>query len=131
PGVLDAVVTALDRFGTKSLAEVIQPAIELADGFPLDELRAAYIQRTRKTYEPWPTSAKLFLPSGREPKAGEMFFQPDLARTLREIVRAERRVASSRCHAALMAARRRHAALMAARDYFYRGPIARRMSDFC
>src|SRR6185503_19717240 len=121
PGVLDAVVTALDRFGTKSLAEVIQPAIELADGFPLDELRAAYIQRTRKTYEPWPTSAKLFLPGGREPKAGEMFFQPDLARTLREIVRAERRVAS----------RGRHAALMAARDYFYKGPIAKRISDFC
>jgi len=121
PGVLDAVVTALDRFGTKSLAEVIQPAIELADGFPLDELRAAYIQRTRKIYEPWPTSAKLFLPGGREPKAGEMFFQPDLARTLREIVRAERRAAS----------RGRHAALMAARDYFYKGPIAKRISDFC
>ena len=121
PGVLDAVVTALDRFGTKSLAEAIQPAIELADGFPLDELRAAYIQRTRKIYEPWPTSAKLFLPGGREPKAGEMFFQPDLARTLREIVRAERRAAS----------RGRHAALMAARDYFYKGPIAKRISDFC
>ncbi|HSB10776.1 MAG TPA: gamma-glutamyltransferase family protein [Blastocatellia bacterium] len=121
PGVLDAVVTALDRFGTKSLAEVMQPAIELADGFPLDELRATYIQRTRKTYEPWPTSAKLFLPGGREPKAGEMFFQPDLARTLRAIVRAERTAAS----------RGRHAALMAARDYFYKGPIAKRISDFC
>jgi gamma-glutamyltranspeptidase/glutathione hydrolase len=63
----------------------------------------------------------LFLPGGREPKAGEMFFQPDLARTLREIVRAERRAAS----------RGRHAALMAARDYFYKGPIAKRISDFC
>ena len=39
PAVLDACVTALDQFGTKSLAEVIQPAIELADGFPIDELR--------------------------------------------------------------------------------------------
>jgi gamma-glutamyltranspeptidase/glutathione hydrolase len=121
PGVLDAVVTALDRFGTKSLADVIQPAIELAEGFPLDELRAAYIQRTRKTYEPWPTSAKLFLPGGREPKPGEMFFQPDLARTFREIVKAERGAAS----------RGRHAALTAARDYFYKGPIAKRISDFC
>lgn len=121
PGVLDAVVTALDRFGTKSLAEVMQPAIELADGFPLDELRATYIQRTRKIYEPWPTSAKLFLPGGREPKPGEMFFQPDLARTLRAIVRAERGAAP----------RGRHAALIAARDYFYRGPIAKRISDFC
>ncbi|HKP10595.1 MAG TPA: gamma-glutamyltransferase, partial [Blastocatellia bacterium] len=47
PGVLDAVVAALDQFGTKSLAEVMQPAIELADGFPIDEMRVSYIERTR------------------------------------------------------------------------------------
>jgi len=121
PGVLDAVVTALDRFGTKSLAQVMQPAIELADGVPIDELRASYIERTRKVYEPWPSSAKVFLPGGRVPKPGEMFSQPDLARTLREIVKAERAAAS----------RGRHAALRAARDYFYKGVIARRISDFC
>jgi gamma-glutamyltranspeptidase/glutathione hydrolase len=118
--VLDAVVTALDRFGTKSLAEVMQPAIELADGFPIDELRVSYIEKTRKTFEPWPTSAKLFLANGRVPKPGEMFSQPDLARTLREIVKAERATAS----------RGRHAGLMAARDYFYKGPIAKRISAF-
>ena len=39
PAVLGACITALDDFGTKSLAEVMQPAIELADGFPIDELR--------------------------------------------------------------------------------------------
>src|SRR5438309_11620358 len=39
PAVLDACVTALDQFGTKSLSEVMQPAIELAEGFPIDELR--------------------------------------------------------------------------------------------
>jgi gamma-glutamyltranspeptidase/glutathione hydrolase len=120
PGVLDAVVTALDQFGTKSLAEVMQPAIELADGFSIDEMRVSYIERTRKIFEPWATSAKLFLPGGRVPKVGEMFAQPDLARTLREIVRAEREASSQG----------RHAALMAARDYFYKGPIARRISDF-
>lgn len=121
PAVLDAVVTALDRFGTKSLAQVMQPAIELADGVPIDELRASYIERTRKIYEPWPSSAKVFLPGGHVPKPGEMFSQPDLARTLREIIRAERAAAS----------RGRHAALTAARDYFYKGVIARRISDFC
>ena len=121
PAVLDAVVTALDRFGTKSLAQVMQPAIELADGVPIDELRASYIERTRKIYEPWPSSAKVFLPGGRAPKPGEMFSQPDLARTLRAIVRAERAAAS----------RGRHAALTAARDYFYKGVVARRISDFC
>ena len=121
PAVLDAVVTALDRFGTKSLAQVMQPAIELADGVPIDELRASYIERTRKVYEPWPSSAKVFLPGGRAPKPGEMFSQPDLARTLRAIVKAERTAA----------ARGRHAALTAARDYFYRGVIAKQISDFC
>ena len=120
PAVLDAVVTALDRFGTKSLEQVIQPAIELADGFPIDELRVSYIERTRKIYEPWPTSAKLFLPNGRVPKPGEIFSQPDLARTLRGIVKAE--------HAS--ASRGRHVGLIAARDFFYKGAMAKRISDF-
>ena len=75
PGVLDAVVTALDQFGTRSLAEVMQPAIELADGFPIDEMRVSYIERTRKIFESWATSAKLFLPGGRVPQVGEMFAQ--------------------------------------------------------
>jgi gamma-glutamyltranspeptidase/glutathione hydrolase len=120
PGVLDAVVTALDQFGTKPLADVMQPAIELADGFPIDEMRVSYIERTRQIFEPWTTSAKLFLPNGRVPKVGEIFAQPDLARTLREIVKAEKEAAS----------RGRHAALTAARDYFYKGPVARRIGDF-
>jgi gamma-glutamyltranspeptidase/glutathione hydrolase len=120
PGVLDAVITALDQFGTKSLAEVIGPAIELADGFPLDELRVSYLEKTRRIYEPWATSAKVFLPQGRLPRVGELFVQSDLARTLREIVGAENAARS----------RGRHEALMAARDYFYKGPIAKRISDF-
>jgi len=120
PGVLDAVVTTLDRFGTKTLGEVMQPAIELADGFPLDELRVNYIEKTRPIFERWPTSAKLFLPGGRVPRVGEVFSQPDLARTLRHIVSVEQVAAS----------RGRHKALMAARDFFYKGPIARRISLF-
>jgi len=120
PGVLDAVVNALDRFGTKSLGEVMQPAIELADGFPIDELRVSYIEKTRKIFEQWPESAKLFLPGGRVPKPGDIFTQPDLARTLREIVTSERNAVS----------RGRHEALLAARDYFYKGATAKRISDF-
>jgi gamma-glutamyltranspeptidase/glutathione hydrolase len=120
PGVLDAVIVALDRFGTKTLAEVMQPAIELADGFPIDELRVSYIEKTRPIFERWPTSARVFLPHGRTPKPGEIFSQKDLARTLREMVEAER----------LASSRGRHEALLAARDYFYKGPIAKRISDF-
>ena len=83
-------------------------------------MRVSYIERTRKIFEPWATSARVFLPNSRVPKVGEMFAQPDLARTLREIVKAEKAAAS----------RGRHAALTAARDYFYKGPVARRIADF-
>jgi gamma-glutamyltranspeptidase / glutathione hydrolase len=125
PGVLDAVITALDRFGTKSLAEVIQPALELADGFPIDELRVEYIELTLKIIERWPSSARVFLPNGQVPKVGDVFRQPDLARMLREIVAAEQMAASQTPGAA-----KRHEGLMAARDYFYKGPIAQRISKF-
>ena len=126
PGVLDAVVTALDKFGTKTLAQVMQPAIELADGFPIDELRVEYIQKTRQIFERWPTAARLYLPGGAIPKPGDMFRQPDLGRTLRQILQAE--------HDAAAGTRRadaRHIGLIAGRDYFYKGPIAARISAFC
>ena len=125
PGVLDAVVTALDNFGTKTLEQVMQPAIELADGFPIDELRIEYIEKTRKIFERWPTAARVYLPGGKVPRPGEIFRQPDLARTLREIVQAEQLVA-----AGVDSVSPRHAGLMAARDYFYKGPVAGRISAF-
>lgn len=120
PAVLDACVVALDRFGTKSLAEVMQPAIELADGFPLDELRVQYIRTRAPIFSQWADAKRVFLPNGQVPKVGDVFVQADLARTLRAIVAAEKRNAS----------RGRHAALMAARDYFYKGPIAERIGDY-
>src|SRR5690349_19708481 len=123
PGVLDACITALDHFGTKSLAEVMEPAIQLADGFPLDELRVQYIRTRSSIFSQWPDAKRVFLPNGEVPKPGDMFVQADLARTLREIVRAER-LAARGTH------NNRHAGLMAARDYFYRGPIARRIGAY-
>src|SRR5437879_6526316 len=123
PAVLDACVVALDRFGTKSLAEVMQPAIELADGFPIDELRVEYIKTRAPIFSRWPDAKNVFLPKGEAPKPGDLFVQPDLARTLREIVNAEK-------HASKNAGNSRHAGLMAARDYFYRGPIGKRIGDY-
>jgi gamma-glutamyltranspeptidase / glutathione hydrolase len=116
PGVLDAMIVALDNFGTMKLADVLQPAIELAEAFPIDELRVNYIRNTRKIYEQWPSSRAVFLPNGEEPKVGDIFVQKDLARTLRELVEVERKNIR----------RGRHASLEAVRDYFYRGPIAKR-----
>ena len=120
PAVLDACVTALDKFGTKSLAEVMQPAIELADGFPIDELRVNYITTRAPIFSQWPDAQRIFLPNGQVPKVGDVFVQTDLARTLRAIAATEKQNAR----------RGRHAALMAARDYFYRGPIAKRIGDY-
>src|SRR5262245_40329927 len=61
PGVLDAMIVALDTYGTMKLADVLQPAIELADAFPIDELRVNYIRNTRQVYEVWPSSRAVFL----------------------------------------------------------------------
>jgi gamma-glutamyltranspeptidase/glutathione hydrolase len=120
PAVLDACVTALDQFGTKTLAEVMQPAIELADGFPIDELRVQYIQTRGRVFSAWPDAKRTFMPNGEIPKVGDVFVQADLARTLRAIVAAEK--SASR--------KGRHAGLTAARDYFYNGPIAKRIGDY-
>lgn len=123
PAVLDACVIALDQFGTKTLAEVMEPAIQLADGFPIDELRVQYIKTRSPIFSQWPDAKRVFLPGGQIPKVGDIFVQADLARTLREIVRAERLASKGMRN-------NRHAGLMAARDYFYRGPIARRIGDY-
>jgi len=120
PAVLDACVTALDQFGTKSLSEVMQPAIELAEGFPIDELRVQYIKTRAPIFSQWPDAKRIFLPNGEVPKVGDVFVQADLARSLRAIATAEKQNAR---HG-------RHAALMAARDYFYRGPIGKRIGDY-
>jgi gamma-glutamyltranspeptidase/glutathione hydrolase len=123
PGVLDACVVALDQFGTKTLAEVMEPAIQLADGFPLDELRVQYIKTRSPIFSQWPDAKRVFMPNGEIPKVGDIFVQADLARTLRGIVQAERLASKSTRN-------NRHAGLMAARDYFYRGPIARRIGAY-
>jgi len=120
PAVLDACVKALDQYGTKSLSEVMQPAIELADGFPIDELRVQYIKTRAPIFSQWPDAKRIFLPNGEVPKVGGIFVQSDLARTLRAIVNTEKRNAR----------RGRHAALMAARDYFYKGPVGKRIGDY-
>lgn len=120
PAVLDACVVALERFGTKTLSEVMQPAIELADGFPIDELRVEYIRTRAEVFSEWADARRVFLPGGQAPKVGDLFVQADLARTLREIVAAERAAA----------AKGRREALRAARDYFYRGPVGKKIGDY-
>jgi gamma-glutamyltranspeptidase/glutathione hydrolase len=122
PGMVEGVLVALRDFGTMSFAEVVTPAVELADGMALDELRASYIVRSRRFFELWPTSKAVYLPNAQMPAPGDIFRQPDLARTLRAMIAAEQR--------ALKAGATRAAAIDAVRDYFYRGEIARKIDEF-
>src|SRR5947207_6172386 len=120
PGVVDAWYTLLDRWGTMTFGQVLQPAIDTAEnGFPIGERMAAAIAGSRKIKK-YPTSVKVYLPDGAAPKPGDIFRNPDLARTLRKLVDAEKENAG----------RGRHEALKAARDRFYKGDIARTMAKF-
>ncbi len=122
PSMVDSGLVALRDFGTKSFNDEIQPAIELADGFPIDDMRAGSIQRSRRFFERWPDSMRHFMPDGRAPNVGEIFRQPDLARTLRGMAEAEKK--------ALAAGKNRVEAIDAVRDYFYRGEVAHKIDAF-
>jgi gamma-glutamyltranspeptidase/glutathione hydrolase len=120
PGVVDAWYILLDRWGTMSFEQVLQPAIDLAEnGFPLSEAAAAEIANEQKILK-YPTTVKIYLPNGKAPRAGEILKNPDLARTLKKLVEAEK----------ANAGKGRHEALKAARDRFYHGDIARELAAF-
>jgi len=120
PGVVDAWYILLDRWGTMTFAEVLAPAIEIAErGFPLSESVAHAMAKTEKLRK-YPSTVKVLFPDGREPQAGQVWRNPQLARTLRRLVEAERAAAGQG----------RRAALKAARDRFYKGDIAREMARF-
>src|SRR5919202_288793 len=120
PAAVDAWLTALARFGRLSLAEVLTPAIELADGFPAYPRLASRIAQLADQLRAWPASAAAFLPRGRAPEPGEILVQRDLAAFLRRLVAIEHAHAS----------RGRVAAIMAARDAFYRGDFAHELANF-
>ena len=119
PGVVDAWFTLLDRWGTMTFAQVLQPAIDVAEqGFALPEGLARSI--AGRKLQKYPSSMKLYWPGGKPPMAGDIFRNPDAARMLRRMLESER----------LAAAKGRHEALRAARDRFYKGDIAKTMAEF-
>jgi gamma-glutamyltranspeptidase / glutathione hydrolase len=123
PGTPGGLLTMLAEYGTLSLADVLAPAIQMADGYPIEAQTANSIERQKDQIKQWKYSVGVFLPhlgNAREaPEAGEIFVQRDLAATLRKLVEAERR--------ALKAGKGRKAAIYAAYDRFYRGDIAREL----
>jgi len=120
PGVVDAWYILLDRWGTMSFAQVLEQAIDMAEnGFPIGNSLAGTIAGSKKLRK-YPTSVKVYYPNGNAPKPGDIFKNPDLARTFKKLVEAEKENAS----------KGRHEALKAARDRFYKGDIAQTMGKF-
>ena len=115
PAACDAWLTALARHGRLTLAEVLAPAIELCDGFPVYPRLARSITMLQDRIRQWPTSAAVFLPNGRPPEVGELLVQRELGDLFRRLVAIE----------AAHASRGRTVAIMAARDAMYTGDIAR------
>jgi gamma-glutamyltranspeptidase/glutathione hydrolase len=123
PGLFGGWIAMLDRFGTKNLADVLEPAIEYAEnGHPLDRYVAMSIARQQSLFERFPSTARVFLPNGRPPEPGELFKYPDLANTFRRVLDAEGE--------AIRQGKSRSNALQAAFDRFYKGDIARQMARF-
>ena len=106
PGAFDGWVTLRDKYGTISLSELLAPAIDYAEhGFPVMEKTAedwdAEVRKLSRT----PAASANYLIDGRAPRPGEVFRQPNLARTLRILAEG-------------------------GRDAFYKGPIARAIVDY-
>jgi gamma-glutamyltranspeptidase/glutathione hydrolase len=116
-------MTMLAEYGTMSLAQVLAPAIQLADGYPIEAQTANSIERNKDSLKQWKYSRAVLLPhlgqTREAPAPGEVFIQRDLATTLRKLVAAER--------AALKAGKDRRAAIYAAYRRFYQGDIAREL----
>ena len=120
PGTPGGLITMLAEYGRLSLKDVLAPAIQMADGYPIEAQLANALEREKKRLAGWPYSKAVFLPHAGEareaPEAGEVFVQTDLAATLRKLVEAEQQ--------ALDAGKSRKEAIHAAYDRFYRGDIA-------
>ncbi|MEM6512604.1 MAG: gamma-glutamyltransferase [Pseudomonadota bacterium] len=100
PGAVDGWFELHERYGRLPMSEVLQPAIDYAEnGFPVSEVIAYYLDRSKRRYAEYPGFAETWMPDGDTPAKGEMFRNPDLATAYR-----------------LMAEE--------GRDAFYKGPIA-------
>jgi gamma-glutamyltranspeptidase/glutathione hydrolase len=119
PAMVGTWGLTLARFGTLGLAEVLQPAIRLAEeGFPLyPSLRQALSLHAQHYRDYYPSTAVFYLEEGKVPPVGWPVRNPDLVRTLRTLAEADLAARS----------RGRVAGIEAGMAAFYRGPIAERM----
>jgi gamma-glutamyltranspeptidase / glutathione hydrolase len=124
PGTPGGLLTMLAEYGTMSLKEVLAPAMELAQGYPIEGQTANAIEKGKDQIKQWPYSKKVFLPylgeSREAPEAGEIFVQKELYETLKKLVETEQ--------AALKSGKSRKDAIYAAYDRFYKGDIAKEIA---
>lgn len=106
PGTVDGWAEILEKHGTMTFADVLQPAIEYAEkGFPVSEIIASQWKRSEWLLKKNKEASEYYLINGRAPKEGEIFKNPKLATTLRAIVEG-------------------------GRDAFYKGEIAREIVTY-
>jgi gamma-glutamyltranspeptidase/glutathione hydrolase len=106
PGALDGWEMLRSRFGSRPLAELLEPAIYYAEsGFPVSEIIATDWAVSVPKLARHPDSASTYLIGGRAPRHGEVFKSPDLGRTFRLIAQK-------------------------GPDVFYRGELGRRIVEF-
>jgi gamma-glutamyltranspeptidase / glutathione hydrolase len=127
PGTPGGLMTMLAEYGTMSLKDVLAPAMQMAEGYPIEAQTANSIERGKDQIKQWPYSKKVFLPhlgQKREaPDAGEVFVQKDLLETLKKLVDTEQQ--------ALKKGKNRKEAIYAAYDRFYKGDIAKEFARGC
>jgi gamma-glutamyltranspeptidase/glutathione hydrolase len=123
PGTPGGLMTMLAEYGSMSLADVLAPAIQMADGYPMEAELSNTIEHYKDKIAQWPYSKRTILIHPGEahegPQPGEIFRQVELAATLRKLVEAE--------HKARAAGKDRKAAIYAAYDRFYKGDIAQEL----
>jgi gamma-glutamyltranspeptidase / glutathione hydrolase len=123
PGTVGGLLTMLAEYGKLSLADVLAPAIQMADGYPIEAQLTGTIEHYKSWIKKWkysPTIMLTHLGSTREaPEPGEIFVQKDLAATWRKLVETEQQ--------SLRAGKTRKQAIYAAYDRFYKGDIAQEL----
>ncbi|QOI96927.1 MAG: gamma-glutamyltransferase [Flammeovirgaceae bacterium] len=127
PGTPGGLMTMLAEYGTMSLKDVLTPAMQMAEGYPIEAQTANSIEREKSRIKEWPYSKKVFLThpgeSREAPYPGEIFVQKDLLATLQKLVDAEQQ--------ALKKGKSRKEAIYAAYDRFYKGDIAKEFVRGC
>lgn len=123
PGTVGGLLTMLAEYGKLSLKQVLAPAIQMADGYPMEAQLSNTIEHFKDKLSEWKYSKEIMLThpgtAHPAPEAGEIFVQKDLADTWRKLVEAEQQ--------ALAQGKTRKQAIYAAYDRFYKGDIAREL----